>query len=145
MGEKDKEVGSFVREFEEYRGRTRQEIKRYREELVGLFDLVQQLTKIIHDLESGRYPTQYKCGVQTIQLPYGVKQKLPTEQTFEKLFQALQDVKVKANRYMSLTENLPRVGVGKRSGPPFQQQQFARDFLRLQDVKVKANRYMSLT
>ena len=28
-----------------------------------------------------------------IQLPYGVKAKLPTEKTFEKLFQALADTK----------------------------------------------------
>jgi hypothetical protein len=145
MGEKDKEVQSFVKEFEEYRGRTKQEIRRYREELVGLFDLVQQLTKIIFDLESGKYPTQYKCGVQTIQLPYGVKQKLPTEQTFEKLFQALQDVKVKANRYMSITDQLPRGPDGRRSGPPFNAKSFAQDFLNLREGRENAQAKATLS
>merc|ERR1712078_341614 len=84
----------------------KKEIKRYREELVALFDLVQQLSKIIQDLENGTYPTQYKCGVQMIQLPYGVKAKLPTEKTFEKLFQALADTKVKCNRYTHMVANM---------------------------------------
>jgi hypothetical protein len=95
-----------VQEFDNYRERTMKETKRYKEELVGLFDLVQQLTKIVQDLENGTYPTQYKCGVQMIQLPYGVKAKIPTEKTFDKLFQALSDVKVKCNRYTKMQADM---------------------------------------
>jgi hypothetical protein len=106
LRKKEEETASFVQEFDNYRERTTKESKRYKEELVGLFDLVQQLTKIVQDLENGTYPTQYKCGVQMIQLPYGVKAKIPTEKTFDKLFQALSDVKVKCNRYTKMQADM---------------------------------------
>jgi hypothetical protein len=130
MQKKEEETAAFVGEFDEYRDRTKREHKRYKEELVGLFDLVQQLTKIIQDLENGTYPTQYKCGVQMIQLPYGVKAKLPTEKTFEKLFQALADTKVKANRYTAMVANMhgqaPRNTLANWNAD-----QFARDYVRV--------------
>lgn len=130
MAKKEEETAAFVGEFDDYRDRTKREIKRYKEELVGLFDLVQQLTKIIADLENGTYPTQYRCGVQMIQLPYGVKAKLPTEKTFEKLFQALADTKVKCNRYTSMVANMkpqpPRSGLEN-----WDADRFARDFVRV--------------
>jgi hypothetical protein len=102
MQKKEEETASFVGEFDKYRETTTREIKQYKDEMLGLFDLVQQLTKIVHDLENGTYPTQYKCGVQMITLPYGVKSKVPTEATFDKLFQALADCKVKCNRHLSV-------------------------------------------
>jgi len=130
MQKKEEETATFVGEFDEYRDRTKKEIKRYREELVGLFDLVQQLSKIIQDLENGTYPTQYKCGVQMIQLPYGVKAKLPTEKTFEKLFQALADTKVKCNRYTHMVANMQPQA--RRSGlENWDADKFARDYVRV--------------
>jgi len=144
MQKKEEETATFVGEFDEHRDRTKKEIKRYREELVGLFDLVQQLSKIIQDLENGTYPTQYKCGVQCVQLPYGVKAKLPTERTFEKLFMALADTKVKCNRYTSMVANMQPQA--RRSGlENWDADKFARDYVRVaaQTAAVESEPYGS--
>jgi hypothetical protein len=127
MQKKEEETASFVGEFDKYRETTTKEIKRYKEELVGLFDLVQQLTKIVTDLENGTYPTQYKCGIHQIQLPYGVKSQTPTSATFDRLFQALADCKVKCNRYMSVAASY---GQEPASTADWDAVKFARDYVR---------------
>lgn len=68
-----------------------------------------QLARIVHDMEVGNYPVCYKSGIRCIQLPPGVKPRIPSldnkdskAPSFEKLFTALAETKRKAAKYEAM-------------------------------------------
>ena len=105
IDKRDSEMGQFVKDFQEYHEQNKAEKQQCEEEMLALYELVQQLTRIISDMETGNYPVSYKSGVKCVQLPPGVKPNLPGKghrNAFEKMFNALAETKRKAEKYERL-------------------------------------------
>eukprot|EP00392_Amoebophrya_sp_AT5.2_P006938 g6950.t1 len=108
LEEKENETEKLVKQFQEYYEKKKREQAEYEEELLALYELLQQLSKIVHDMETGQYPVCYKLGLRCVQVPPGVKPTLPSRAAkmgggkggkFEKLFAAIAETKRKAEKY----------------------------------------------
>ena len=73
LAEKDSAVEQFCQDFSLYYEKKKAETVQYEEELLALYELVQQLSRLVHDMETGNYPVCYKSGVKCVQLPPGAR------------------------------------------------------------------------
>ncbi|CAD7951794.1 unnamed protein product [Amoebophrya sp. A120] len=107
LQEKENETEELVKSFNEYYEKKKREQAEYEEEMLALYELIQQLSRICHDMETGQYPVCYRLGLRCVQVPPGVKPTLPSKvqkgvggnNKFEKLFSAIAETKRKADKY----------------------------------------------
>ena len=113
LDQKEAEAVQFSKDFEAYHAQKKKDILEYEEELMGSYTLVTQLSRIIHDMETGNFPICYKSGVKCVQLPPGLKPRLPAEakHQYPKLFAAMGETRRKAEKYERMM-NLRHVGWG---------------------------------
>jgi len=126
LEEKERDMERYEKEMSIFSQKMRKELKEHRTEIVGLYDLTRQLTRIIQDMESGVYPVSYKCNIKTVMLPVGAGRpkvlKDVSEYDFPHLFTSLRDTKAKAEKYERLMNkyslnNLTHDGGGGGGGP----------------------------
>ncbi|CAD7922816.1 unnamed protein product [Amoebophrya sp. A25] len=99
LKEKEGETEELIKNFQQYYDKKKRETAQFEEEMLALYELIQQLTRIIHDMETGQYPVCYKLGMRCVQVPPGVKPPLPAKRKFERLYAAIAETKRKAEKY----------------------------------------------
>lgn len=75
--------------------------------MLAIYEAIQYFSKVIEELDSGRFPISQSTGVQPMQLPPGLRNRLISdglhpEKLFERLFQMSKEARRRASHYQRM-------------------------------------------
>lgn len=96
------------KDFEKYHSDKKRGMQQYADDMLAVYESIQQLHKVVDELEAGRMPISQSLGIKPLHLPPGLRNRLHAdglhpEKLFERLFQQSKEARKCAAHYHKIS------------------------------------------